>query len=163
MALLAMYWQIKSKAEGRNLTLDEKHKKDKIVGDLEKMILLEEISWHQKSWALWLKEGDKNIKFFHRLANSNRMYNSIHTLSINGVMSTVPNDIVEIITQFYINLYTEEVDWRPKLDGLEFSMISEEDAIWLERSFEQDEVEGMLKHFNGDKAPRPDGFPMSFY
>uniref|UniRef100_A0A2N9HBE7 Reverse transcriptase domain-containing protein n=1 Tax=Fagus sylvatica TaxID=28930 RepID=A0A2N9HBE7_FAGSY len=73
----------------------------------------------------------------------------------------VPNDIVEIITQFYINLYTEEVDWRPKLDGLEFSMISEEDAIWLERSFEQDEVEGVLKHFNGDKAPRPNGFPMS--
>jgi hypothetical protein len=40
--------------------------------ELDKLILMEEICWRQKSRALWLQEGDKNSKFFHRLANSHR-------------------------------------------------------------------------------------------
>ncbi len=127
------------------------------------MFLLEGISWCQKSWAIWLKEGDKNTKFFHCLVNSHRRYKSISTLSINGVMSTEQNAISDTITQFYTSLYTEQVGWRPKLDGLEFSMISADDVIWLERPFDVEEVEGVIKHFNGDKVPGPDGFPMVFF
>jgi hypothetical protein len=33
--------------------------KAKAISDLERLTLLEEVSWRQKSWALWLKEGDK--------------------------------------------------------------------------------------------------------
>ena len=74
-------------AETRHLTGEESNKRVQIVADLERTSLLEEISWRQKFRALWLKEGDKNTKFFHRLANSNRRYNSISSLSINGVRS----------------------------------------------------------------------------
>ena len=35
-----------------------------------------------------MQEGDKNTKFFHRIANSHRRYNSISSLMINGEMST---------------------------------------------------------------------------
>ena len=35
-----------------------------------------------------IQEGDKNTKFFHRIANSHRRYNSISSLRINGDMST---------------------------------------------------------------------------
>ena len=149
-------------AEGRALSVSEKSHKTKIVEELEKMALLEEISWRQKSRAIWLKEGDENTKFFHRLANSHRRYNSISSLLINGVMSTDQESIADNITHFYTNLYTEEVGWRPKLDGIEFLMIPQDEALWLERPFDE-EVGGVLKAFNGDKAPGPDGFPMAFF
>jgi hypothetical protein len=35
-----------------------------VIGELEKATSLEEISWRQKSRALWLKEGDKGAWFF---------------------------------------------------------------------------------------------------
>lgn len=39
-------------------------KKD-VIANLERVLLLEEISWHQKSRALWLREEDKCTIFFH--------------------------------------------------------------------------------------------------
>ena len=40
--------------------------------------------------------------------------------------------------------------------------ISEEDALWVDRPFEEDEVFGVVSGFNGDKSPGPDGFSMAF-
>jgi hypothetical protein len=42
-------------------------------------------------------------------------------------------------------------------------MISGEESVWLERPFEEDEVSGVVRGFNGDKAPGPDGFSLAFY
>ena len=52
---------------------------------------------------------------------------------------------------------------RPVLDDVEFSRISEEDAIWLERPFDEEVVFGVINGFNGDKAPSPDGYSMAFF
>ena len=51
---------------------------------------------------------------------------------------------------------------RLVLDDVEFSRISEEDAIWLDRPFDEDEVYEVIHGFNGDKAPGPDGLSMAF-
>ena len=149
--------------ESRPLSSEERSQKIRLVEDLEKSFLQEEISWRQKSRALWLQEGDKNTKFFHRIANSHRRYNSISSLRINGDMSTDKEAISTSITQFYQDLYQEGVSRRPMLDGLEFSMISNEDSDWLGRPFEEEEVLGVIQGFNGDKAPGPDGFSMAFF
>jgi hypothetical protein len=84
--------------EHHPLAEDEIIQKGQIVADLEKNAFLEEISWRQKSQALWLREGDKNTKIFHCLANSNRRHNSISTLLINGELSLEPKAISKCIT-----------------------------------------------------------------
>uniref|UniRef100_A0A7N2MKQ0 Structural maintenance of chromosomes protein 1 n=1 Tax=Quercus lobata TaxID=97700 RepID=A0A7N2MKQ0_QUELO len=52
-----------------------------------------------------------------------------------------------------------------KLDDNElreyFRMIFEDKAGWLERPFEEAEIFWVVMDFNGDKAPGPNGFPMS--
>jgi hypothetical protein len=97
------------------------------------------------------------------VANSHRRNNSIRQISIDGELSSNQDGIKAHICSFYRNLYKEEYYCRPLLDGLNFSAIQGEDATWLERPFEEDEVTLVVRNMNGDKSPGPDGFPMSFF
>ena len=38
-------------------------------GELEELILREEIHWSQKAKVKWVKDEDCNSKFFHKMAN----------------------------------------------------------------------------------------------
>jgi hypothetical protein len=62
--------------------------------------------------------------------------------------------------QFYDKLFTKHFSWRPKLDGLDFDFIDEE-ASWVERTFEENEILEVVKDMNINKAPGPDGFTMA--
>jgi hypothetical protein len=83
------------------------------------------------------------------MANSNRRNNSISTLLIDGELSTDQTAISEAIIQFYTGLYMDEVGWRPKLDRPDFPNLSDEDAGLLVRPFDEEEVVGVIKGFNG--------------
>ena len=63
---------------------------------------------------------------------------------VDVVLSSEPENIVKCISRFYRQLYSENVAHRPILDNVEFSRISKEDAIWLERPFDEEEVFGGL-------------------
>ena len=78
------------------------------------------------------------------------------------MLSLDPAAIADCISQFYRQLYSKDVAHRPVLDDVDFSSISVEDASWLDRPFEEEEVCGVIHDFKGDKAPGPDGFSMAF-
>ena len=97
------------------------------------------------------------------MANSNRRNNGIESLLVNGNSSYDQGMIENCITQFFINLYSEQQVIRPFLDVLEFPMISGDNAVWLERPFKVVEIYEVIQNFNGDKSSGPDGFPMAFF
>uniref|UniRef100_A0A2N9J9F5 Reverse transcriptase domain-containing protein n=1 Tax=Fagus sylvatica TaxID=28930 RepID=A0A2N9J9F5_FAGSY len=147
----------------RHLSDMEHAQRDQAKADLEKTLLMEEICWRQKSRTLWLKEGDKNTKFFHRIANSHRRKNAIGQLEVEGVTVTDTGEIKDRLVDFYKNLFTEIRVRRPTLDNLPFSSIDSEEAAGLEADFTEEEVSEAVHNMNGDKAPGPDGFSLAFF
>ena len=103
------------------------------------------------------------MRFFHRMANSNRRNNCIENLMIDWALLSNQDRIADHIEHFYMNLYSDQQVQRPFPDVLDFPRISGDNAVWLERPFEEAEIFEVIKEFNGDKSPGPDGFPMAFF
>ena len=137
---------------------EERLKLERVRGELEKVTLMEEICWRQKSRVLYIREGDRNTKFFHHIANSHRRFNSIDRLMVDRELSSDPEAIAGCISHFYRQLYAETVAHRPLLDDVEFSCISEVDG-----PFNEEEVFRVISDFTGDMAFGPDGFSMAFF
>lgn len=49
-----------------------------------------------------------------------------------------------------------------ELDDLIFNSIEDDDALWLERAFEESDVQEVVKVLNDEKALGLDGFPWLF-
>ena len=75
------------------LTTVDKARKIEIKAEIESLASLEEISWRQKSRTLFLKEGDNNTRFFHRLANSHKQANTMRGVEVDGIMYEAESDI----------------------------------------------------------------------
>ena len=102
---------------------------------------------------LCIKEGDNNTKFFYKVANSQRMYNHISMLEVDGVMYADELEMVDQVVQFYKNLYKETEVWRPFVEGLEFDQLEGLERDWLERRFEKEEVLQVVKELKEIKLP----------
>ena len=111
---------------------------------------------------LCIKEGDNNIKFFHKMANSHR-YDYLGILEVDGVVFEEESKVTAQVVQFYRNLYKESEGWRPFVEGLEFDCIGDMERVWLERKFEREEIFQVVRDLEGDKAPSLYGFTMAFY
>ena len=157
--LLAL--DIKEGVQG--LTHEEQNSRESLKAELIRLAHLSKISWRQKSRVLWLKEGDNNTKFFHKMANSHRRRNYMENLEVDGIVYEEPQDIRDQALHFYELLYQENEGWRPKFDELPLDNIREVDRALLKRKFEKDEILHVLHEANGDKAPGPDGFTMAFF
>jgi hypothetical protein len=149
--------------EDGHLTLEDKLARDQLKSDFEHVLLLDEITWRQKSRATWLREGDRNTRYFHRTANFNRRFNTISRLLLNGVVTSDQAEIGKGLVDYYQQIFTDDDVRCPLLDGLSFSIIDEADLIVLDRLFSEKEVAGVVHNMAGDKAPGPDGFSMAFF
>ena len=115
------------------------------------------------SRELWLKEGDKNIGFFHRMTNAHRRNNSLDRIKINKVWLTEEQEVREGIVNAFQQLLSEEPGWRVDIEGLHLHCRSFQEAENLELPFSKEEIHFALLEMNGDKAPGSDGFTVAFW
>ncbi|RVX10222.1 LINE-1 reverse transcriptase-like [Vitis vinifera] len=147
----------------RSLSENETEMKKEAKETFKKWVLLEETHWRQVSRELWLKEGDKNTGFFHRMANAHRRNNSLDRIKINGVWRAEEQEVREGIVQNFQQLLTEEPSWRADIEGLHLPRLNSCEAEGLEVPFTMEEIHSALMGMNGDKAPGPDGFTGAFW
>ncbi|RVW99076.1 Transposon TX1 uncharacterized 149 kDa protein [Vitis vinifera] len=119
----------------RTLNEQELEARKEAKEEFKKWAIMEEISWKQKSRQIWLKEGDKNTGFFHKMANSNSRRNCLKKIKVRGIWLSDKQDIQRGVRG----------------------------AVRLEEMFSLEEVYLALSELNGDKAPGPDGFPIAFW
>ncbi|RVX21544.1 putative ribonuclease H protein [Vitis vinifera] len=133
-------------------------------GELEELILREEIHWKQKAKIKWVKEGDCNSKLFHKVANGRRNKNFIKLLeNERGLVLDSSESITEEILLYFKKLYScpPRESWR--VEGIDWSPISEESASRLDSPFAEAEIFNAIFQLDRDKAPGPDGFTIAVF
>lgn len=64
--------------------------------------------WKQKLRIRWIKEEDRNIKFFHCIANHHRKINYVEKIDIHGRLMKSNDKLRKGITEFFNGLYHDE-------------------------------------------------------
>ncbi|RVW69351.1 Transposon TX1 uncharacterized 149 kDa protein [Vitis vinifera] len=133
-------------------------------GELEELILREEIHWRQKARVKWVKEGDCNSKFFHKVANGRRNRKYIKTLeNERGLVLNNAESITKEILLYFEKLYANPIGESWSIEGLDWSPISEESAISLDAPFTEEEISKAIFQMDRDKAPGLDGFTIAVF
>ncbi|XP_024039324.1 uncharacterized protein LOC127898872 [Citrus sinensis] len=110
----------------------------RIENQINGMLMDEEIYWRQRSRAEWLKEGDRNTKYFHSKASARRRKNKIWGIE---------------------NSHSQIQD---ALDGISPKVTTSMNHQ-LEEPFTEEEIVEALHQMSPTKAPGPDGLPAVFF
>ncbi|PNY12420.1 ribonuclease H [Trifolium pratense] len=142
-----------------------KRLEQKLQGELSHILRKEELMWFQRSRAKWLKDGDRNTRYYHiKTINRRRMNNITMLKDDSGQWIEDVDQLRQLVNDFYKKLFTDECisrDWSqtefsyPKLD--------QEVKEKLAAPISEEEVKSAVFHMSAWKAPGPDGFPAGFY
>ncbi|KAL0424176.1 UNVERIFIED_CONTAM: hypothetical protein Sradi_0952400 [Sesamum radiatum] len=140
------------------------------LGDLrKKATFLAEAERHfyfQKAKIHFLKQGDRNTKFFHYMVKRNAARNSIMAITkADGSIITSAPEIAEEFVNFYTSLLGTEDHTLPVDDGVFHwgPSLTSELASNLCRAVTPAEVKTAIFQISDNKAPGPDGYTSCFF
>lgn len=123
--------------------------------------LEEDLKWRQRAKQKWLREGDRNTKYFHMCANQRKNSNAISKVSNGeGFCASNQEDISNLFQLFYQYLFTTS---QPK--GITESLshlgnsVTDDMNLLLLKEFTTEEIETAIFEMNSLSSPGLDGFP----
>lgn len=125
----------------------------------------EEAYWRVKSKAQWLKEGNKNSKFFHPQTLKRRRFNQIRGLEdLHGFWHEEEAEICSIATSYFAELFqssrSSQIEEIGECMG---TRVFVEDNIALMAPVTEDEIKNVVFQIPPTRAPGPDGYSGCFY
>ena len=108
----------------------------------------------------WLKEGDNNSNYFHRLINHRRRHNAIQGLLIDRVWVHEPSSVKNAALNYFKVRFSEENFNRPTL--VHFPSLGQREKESLVARFSELEIKSAVWDCGGDKSPGPDGLNFNF-
>ena len=132
--------------------------------ELNRLMVVEEDMWYQRSRNCWLRSGERNTSFFHAKASNQHQRNAIH--QIRDSKDTWQEDEGEIVRNFleyFKQLFTsfQLNDSAKLIDAIHTKVIDRMNFRLLQK-FHASEVELALKQMHPMKAPGPNGMPPYF-
>ena len=130
------------------------------------MIDEDELFWKQRTHENWLKHGDGNNEYFHRIANGRRRKNNIVFLEDGDKRIFGDENILEHATQFYTELFGPALGNLFQIDMEIWNGIERLDDIdnqVLCGQFCEKEIKNALFQMESNKAAGPDNIPIDFY
>ncbi|XP_048593215.1 uncharacterized protein LOC106393995 [Brassica napus] len=158
--------ELKEKVEG--LYADDNATTEEIAAALKELshaLKAEEMFWKQKSRVFWLREGDRNTKFFHALTKQRRARNKItQLLDENGNIIEDDEGLVVIATSYFRQIFEssnpEEIEEALAQVPTTITGAMNDD---LTAPVSEWEVKLALFAMHPEKAPGPDGMTALFY
>ncbi|PKI47653.1 hypothetical protein CRG98_031939 [Punica granatum] len=146
-------------------TVETKELEEKLLLELEENLTRKDLIWRQKSRELWLKEGDRNSKFFHLSTVIRRSSNHIAAIKDNnGEWTQDHQGIGNYFLRNFQELFnTSHPDILDDLEELVSQVITQSENDSLTRTPEDQEILTALNSILNLKAPGPDGLPSLFY
>ncbi|CAN6204103.1 unnamed protein product [Urochloa humidicola] len=133
--------------------------------ELDELLYREEMMWLQRSRISWLKEGDRNTKYFHNKARWRAKKNHIKKLKReDGTWCSNQNVMQGMAASFFSELFTKDVNVCPEeLVDIFEPVISAETNQSLCQPYIEEEIGNALFQIGPLKAPGPDGYPARFF
>lgn len=132
---------------------------------LNELLYREEMLWLQRSRISWLKEGDRNTRFFHNKAKWRAKKNRISKLrGPDGTVVKSTHEMEKIATDYFKDMFTADpcID-QSRVSRLFQEKVSPEMNVDLCKDFTEQEIADALFQIGPIKAPGPDGFPARFF
>ena len=136
-----------------------------LMMELEEWQTREELRLKQKSRELWLKEGDKNSKFFHASTLIRRRRNNISEIKLeNGERIYGREDIEKYFEDHFNELYsTSNPSFPVDLENLIELSLSAAEKTKLLKIPSEEEIQRTIFKMNPLKALGPDDMPGLFF
>ena len=127
----------------------------------------EESFARQKSRALWMKEGDKNSKYFHGCMKDRINSNKILSLELEDGSNKIfkPAEIHSAAISHFQSLFSSpsgRISVRD-IDHLANRFLSPESSAELIKGVTDEEIRAVIFKMNPDKSPGPNGFTAGLF
>ncbi|GAU21788.1 hypothetical protein TSUD_329120, partial [Trifolium subterraneum] len=146
-------------------SVEDHHRYKELEKEHGELLKRQETMWRQRSQAMWLKDGDRNTKFFHNKASQRSKVNNIKKIKDeDGVWWHGEEHIERVFINYFDELFSTSnpsniVETCEVVKG----KLSDTHKAWCEMDFTTEEVKEAILQMHPLKAPGPDGLPALFF